>query len=81
LRQHGITLNLPMEIQRSCVPNAPAIYFIEPTQKNIDGIVQDIQNNFYKEYYINFSSTADSELLEYFATTLPATVYFYIMIM
>ncbi|XP_053991543.1 sec1 family domain-containing protein 1-like isoform X2 [Hylaeus volcanicus] len=62
-----------MEIQRSCVPNAPAIYFIEPTQKNIDGIVQDIQNHFYKEYYINFSSTASSELLEYFASTLPAT--------
>ena len=41
LRQHGITLTLLLESEREQIPDVPAVYFVQPTAKNIQKISQD----------------------------------------
>ncbi|XBW36232.1 hypothetical protein QEN19_001813 [Hanseniaspora menglaensis] len=53
--------------QRQPIPDIPAIYFIEPSRKNLEKIVQDLKNDFYDEYYLNFTSNISRENLEYLA--------------
>ena len=38
LRQHGITLTLLLESEREQIPDVPAVYFVQPTAKNIQKI-------------------------------------------
>ncbi|KAI5965867.1 SLY1 [Candida pseudojiufengensis] len=63
----GITVHSLINSKRSNLPDAPAIYFIEPTIQNINIIIQDIENDKYEFYYINFTSNISRDLLEEFA--------------
>jgi hypothetical protein len=67
LREKGVTLHMPIKAQRMPIPDVPAIYFLQPTQENVDRIINDIKQNLYESYYINFISMLPRPLLENFA--------------
>lgn len=67
LLQLGVTVHSSIKQERPPLPDVPVIYFVQPTQENVDLIVEDLKNDMYAEYYINFSSSFDRELLEDFA--------------
>uniref|UniRef100_A0A0G4GIB1 Sec1 family domain-containing protein 1 n=1 Tax=Chromera velia CCMP2878 TaxID=1169474 RepID=A0A0G4GIB1_9ALVE len=64
LRQHAVTLHLSIEKERSPVVEAPAVYFVDPTEDNIQRIVSDLEKGLYHTYYINFSSPVSQGLLD-----------------
>ncbi|NP_878281.2 sec1 family domain-containing protein 1 [Danio rerio] len=64
LRDMGITLHLLLHSDRDPIPDVPAIYFIMPTEENIDRICQDLRNQLYESYYLNFISAISRSKLE-----------------
>ena len=42
----------------------PAIYFISPTPENVARLCQDLKNELYEQYYLNFISPIPRSLLE-----------------
>ncbi|KAH8739600.1 hypothetical protein FG386_001157 [Cryptosporidium ryanae] len=67
LRHHGVTLHIQINTQKSPIPEVPGLYFIKPTEENIDKLCDDLKNLCYESYYINFLSPCSDKLLEYFA--------------
>eukprot|EP00002_Diphylleia_rotans_P032663 TRINITY_DN6876_c0_g1_i1.p1 TRINITY_DN6876_c0_g1~~TRINITY_DN6876_c0_g1_i1.p1 ORF type:complete len:564 (+),score=129.41 TRINITY_DN6876_c0_g1_i1:60-1751(+) len=67
LRQHGITIHALIDSDRQAVQDAPAIYFVMPTEENIRTIISDIENRLYETFHINFVSTIPTALLHTFA--------------
>lgn len=67
LRHHGVTLHIQLNAQKSNIPEVPALYFIKPTEENIDKLCDDLKNLYYESYYVNFISPCTNKLLEYFA--------------
>eukprot|EP00297_Palpitomonas_bilix_P002289 CAMPEP_0113915916 /NCGR_PEP_ID=MMETSP0780_2-20120614/31605_1 /TAXON_ID=652834 /ORGANISM="Palpitomonas bilix" /LENGTH=773 /DNA_ID=CAMNT_0000914753 /DNA_START=154 /DNA_END=2477 /DNA_ORIENTATION=+ /assembly_acc=CAM_ASM_000599 len=67
LRKNGVTLHLDIRANRMEVPDTPAVYFVEPTKKNIDIIVEDLSKKMYESAYIYFVSELSRDSLEYFA--------------
>jgi hypothetical protein len=63
----GITVHALVSGSRSPLPDVPAIYFVEPSVENVSQIIQDLQNDVYDSFYVNFTSTINRELLEDFA--------------
>ncbi|CAK9439839.1 uncharacterized protein LODBEIA_P39390 [Lodderomyces beijingensis] len=63
----GITVHSLISGQRSKLPDVPVIYFIEPTRENIAFIMDDLNEDRYEYFYINFTSNVDRALLEDFA--------------
>jgi hypothetical protein len=64
LRNHGVTLHLNIENARQPVADVPAVYFLEPTEKNIKSILEDLEKGLYESCYINFASSVTRPLLE-----------------
>ncbi|MGH0177288.1 UNVERIFIED_CONTAM: hypothetical protein FKN15_074887 [Acipenser sinensis] len=64
LRDIGITLHLLLHSDRDPIPDVPAIYFVMPTEENIDRICQDLRNQLYESYYLNFISAISRSKLE-----------------
>ncbi|XP_013877598.1 sec1 family domain-containing protein 1 [Austrofundulus limnaeus] len=64
LRDMGITLHLLLHSDRDPVPDVPAVYFLMPTEENIDRICQDLRNQLYESYYLNFISAISRSKLE-----------------
>ncbi|XP_072221356.1 sec1 family domain-containing protein 1 [Leuresthes tenuis] len=64
LRDMGITLHLLLHSDRDPIPDVPAIYFLMPTEENIDRICQDLRNQLYESYYLNFISAISRSKLE-----------------
>jgi hypothetical protein len=64
LREHGVTLFLQLKGQRERVPDVPAVYFVEPSSESISLICQDLRNNVYDSYYLNFTSQIGRDALE-----------------
>lgn len=73
LLKSGITVHALIKQDRSSLPDVPAIYFVQPTQENIDIIVNDLRNDKYLEFYINFTSSLTRDLLEDFAKKASTT--------
>lgn len=69
----SVTVHSLITQQRSPLPDVPAVYFVEPTETNIDLIVQDLKEDKYSEYYINFTTTLQRDLLENFASKASST--------
>ena len=63
----GITVHSLINQQRSKLPDVPVIYFVAPTKENISTIIQDLNDDKYDTYYINFTSHLPRDLLEDFA--------------
>ncbi|MED6271906.1 Sec1 domain containing protein 1 [Characodon lateralis] len=60
----GITLHLLLHSDRDPIPDVPAIYFLMPTEENIDRICQDLRSQLYESYYLNFISAISRSKLE-----------------
>ncbi|SCP03970.1 Sec1 family protein, putative [Plasmodium ovale] len=67
LRHHGVTLNLNLHKKRNAIPEVNAVYLINSNKENIDIVINDMVNNMYGSYYINFLSYIDEENMNYFA--------------
>lgn len=55
------------QFERANLPDVPVIYFVEPTIENILYIIEDLNQDRYDSFYINFTSLINRELLEEFA--------------
>eukprot|EP00760_Papus_ankaliazontas_P030685 PhM_4_TR4969/c0_g1_i1/m.27642/K19998/SCFD1, SLY1; sec1 family domain-containing protein 1 len=64
LREYGITLHLKVDAQRQSVPEAPAMYFLLPTEQNVKLISEDILQSRYASYRINFLKQCPRRILE-----------------
>ncbi|TWW72397.1 Sec1 family domain-containing protein 1 SLY1 -like protein [Takifugu flavidus] len=64
LRDMGITLHLLLHSDRDPIPDVPAVYFVMPTEANIERICQDLRNQLYESYYLNFISAISRSKLE-----------------
>lgn len=64
LRDMGVTLHLNLHTDRDQIPDVPAIYFVMPTEENIQRICQDFHNQLYESYYLNFISAISRQKLE-----------------
>jgi sec1 family domain-containing protein 1 len=69
----GITLNMMLHTRRQRVPDAPAIYFVQPTEENIQMIAKDCAAELYDSCYINFTSTVPRPLMETLAREIMNT--------
>lgn len=73
LRDMGITLHLLLHSDRDPIPDVPAVYFVMPTEENIDRICQDLRNQLYETYYLNFISAISRSKLEDIASAALAS--------
>ncbi|SCU89474.1 LAME_0E03730g1_1 [Lachancea meyersii CBS 8951] len=73
LLKAGVTVHSLIQQKRSPLPDVPVVYFVQPTQENVDAIVQDLIEDKYAEFYINFTSVLNRELLENLAKQVSAT--------
>ncbi|XP_074640087.1 sec1 family domain-containing protein 1-like [Tubulanus polymorphus] len=64
LRDLGVTLHLLLHTDREPIPDVPAIYFVMPTEDNIQRICRDIHSQLYESYYLNFISAISRQKLE-----------------
>ncbi|XP_046367606.1 sec1 family domain-containing protein 1-like [Haliotis cracherodii] len=69
LRDIGVTLHLQLHTDRDPIPDVPAIYFVLPTDENIQRICRDMQNQLYENYFFNFISAISRQRLEDIAST------------
>lgn len=67
LLELGITMHSLINQRRSQLNDVPVIYFVEPTIENISIIINDLKNDKYSKFYINFTSSLNRSLLEEFA--------------
>jgi len=72
LRTLGITLHMLLNTERQPIRDAPAVYFVQPTEENIRLIARDCRADLYAQYRINFSSPISRPLLELLAQELVA---------
>ena len=68
LRRLGITLHINIKLRRDAVPDTPAIYFLSPTQPNIDALLADLSHQLYSAYHLHFTSSVPRPLLEHLAS-------------
>ncbi|XP_023746545.1 SEC1 family transport protein SLY1 [Lactuca sativa] len=64
LRKHGVTLYFLIDKNRKPVSDVPAVYFVKPSQQNIERIISDASNSVYDYFHLNFSSSIPRPLLE-----------------
>lgn len=64
LREMGVTLYLPLHSDRDGVPDVPAIYFVLPTDENIQRLCRDMHDQLYEGYHFNFISAIPRHKLE-----------------
>ncbi len=70
LRENGVTLHMLLSSKRECIPDVPAVYFMEPTVVNIDTFVKDCQQQLYDTAHVNFSAPLSQELMDLLARKL-----------
>ncbi|WLF80703.1 Vesicle trafficking between the ER and Golgi [Lodderomyces elongisporus] len=63
----GITVHSLINSKRSKLSDVPVVYFVEPTKANVSLIINDLNEDRYENFYINFTSNINRELLEDFA--------------
>lgn len=64
VRINFIFLNSLLNTDRDPIPDVPAVYFISPTSANVARLCQDLKNELYESYYLNFISPIPRTLLE-----------------
>jgi len=72
LRQRGVTLHLLLDSKRDAIVDAPAVYFVRPTEANLARITQDCANQLYRSFHLHFVTRIERPLLESFARDLVA---------
>lgn len=64
LRDHAVTSHLLIKSPRDPVPDVSAVYFVLPTDENVERICQDLTNHLYDSYYLNFIAPISRSKLE-----------------
>ena len=64
--------SLQLHTDREPVPDAPAVYFVRPTEANLKRIAEDCGKQLYRCVYINFVTRIERPLLEKFAQDVTA---------
>lgn len=64
LKSHNVTEYLLIDQARQPVPEVSAIYFVMPTEQNIERICKDLDSYMYDSYYLNFISPLTRSKLE-----------------
>ncbi|KAG8968624.1 Vesicle trafficking between the ER and Golgi [Tulasnella sp. 419] len=64
LRDTGVTLHVQLHSNRPSIPDVPAIYLVAPTLNNVRRIAEDLQNNLYESFHLNFTSPISRPVLE-----------------
>ncbi|GAX85116.1 hypothetical protein CEUSTIGMA_g12536.t1 [Chlamydomonas eustigma] len=67
LRRHSVTLHLLIEAERSPIPDVPAVYFLQPTEINMEKLSQDAKAALYDVMHLNFTTTLPSRYMEQLA--------------
>ena len=49
---------------RPPLPDVPAVYFVAPTLQNVRRMAQDLENNLYESFHLNFVEPLSRALLE-----------------
>ncbi|KAM0686262.1 Vesicle trafficking between the ER and Golgi [Conglomerata obtusa] len=70
LRELGITTHFLINTKREVVSEIPGVYFIRPTRQNLKIVQQDVCQNLYQGYYLNFTTKIECEDLEDLAHSL-----------
>jgi hypothetical protein len=52
----NVTLHMMLHSAREPIPDVPAIYFVQPTEDNIERICTDLKAGLYDSMHLNFSS-------------------------
>lgn len=73
LLEFGITMHALINQRRAQLNDVPVIYFVEPTPENVSLIINDLENDQYSQFYINFTSSLSRSLLEEFAKKVALT--------
>ncbi|ETN76122.1 Sec1 family protein [Necator americanus] len=68
LRDLGVTLHLLVGSKRDPLTDVPAVYFVSPTDENIDLLCEDLKNAMYDSFYINLISPLSRARLETLAS-------------
>ena len=63
LRSKGVTLHMTLQSDRDAVPDAPAVYFIRPTEDNLKRVVADCSKQLYRAVYLHFVTRIEVTLL------------------
>jgi hypothetical protein len=64
LENLNVTSHLHIQRKRDAVPDVSAVYFVLPTDENIERICRDLANHLYDSYYLNFISPISRSKLE-----------------
>lgn len=64
LRDCGVTLHLKLHSDRDAIPDLPAIYFLTPSDDNINRICGDMRSRLYDQFYFNFITPISRQKLE-----------------
>jgi hypothetical protein len=72
LRQKGVTLHLVLNSEREPITDAPAAYFVRPTEDNLKRIAEDCGKKLYRSFFLNFVTKIERAQLEKFARDLVA---------
>lgn len=65
LRKHGVTLYFLIDKERQPIhDDVPAVYFVRPSQRNVQRIISDASRGLYNSFHLNFSSSIPRGLLE-----------------
>jgi hypothetical protein len=67
LRECGVTLHLRLHSDRDAIPDVPAIYFVSPSDENVQRICGDLRSRLYDRFYLNFVTPVSREKLEQLA--------------
>jgi hypothetical protein len=58
------TICSALHAKRLPVEDVPAIYFIAPTEENVERLCKDLKDALYDQYHVNFAGTTPRALLE-----------------
>jgi hypothetical protein len=73
LRAKGVTLHMLLHTEREPVQDAPAVYFVRPTEANVKRIAEDCAKQLYRSFNLHFVTRIERPLLERLAQDLAAT--------
>ncbi|VDM73419.1 unnamed protein product [Strongylus vulgaris] len=68
LRELGVTLHLLVGSKREALTDVPAVYFVSPTDENVDLLCEDLRRAMYDSFYINLISPLSRARLENLAS-------------
>uniref|UniRef100_A0A8R1HSR0 Sec1 family domain-containing protein 1 n=1 Tax=Caenorhabditis japonica TaxID=281687 RepID=A0A8R1HSR0_CAEJA len=68
LRDLGVTLHLLLGTRREPLTDVPAVYFVSPSDENIDLMSEDLKKAMYDSFYCNFISPLARPRLESLAS-------------